>query len=87
MTYTNNVLTIAIGGTTKSVTINSGRAIQVNSTEVLAASVSNALNLTNGSGVSFIWDSTNKAVKVNANTGFTTDITNKNFAVKVDSNN
>lgn len=87
MTYTNNVLTIAIGGTTKSVTINSGRAIQVNSTEVLAASVSNALNLTNGSGVSFIWDSTNKAVKVSANTGFTTDVTNKNYAVKVDSSN
>ena len=87
MTYLDNTLTVAIGGTSKSVIINSGRAVQVNNKEVLAASTNTALNLANGVGTTFIWDSTNKAVKLNVNTDFTTDIVNKNYAVKVDSNN
>lgn len=87
MIYSDNTLTVAIGGTSKSVIINSGRAVQVNNTEVLAASANTALNLTNGIGTTFIWDSVNNAVKLNVNTDFTTDIVNKNYAVKVDSNN
>jgi hypothetical protein len=53
---------------------------------VLAISDSTALKFINGSGVSFIWDSKNKNLSVNANTNFSTDLVNKNYAVKVDSN-
>ena len=86
LTYTNDILTVTIGGTTKTATIRGRRAINVNSTEVLSTSDSTALNFINGSGVSFIWDSRNKNLSVNANVGFTTDVTNRNYAVKVDSN-
>lgn len=86
LTYTNDVLTVTIGGTTKTATIRGRRAVDVNSTEVLSTSDSTALKLINGSGVSFIWDSRNKNLSVNANVGFTTDTINKNYAVKVDSN-
>lgn len=85
LTYTNNVLTVTIGGTTKIATIYGRRAVNVNSTEVLAISDSTALKFVNGSGVSFIWDSKNKNLSVNANTNFSTDLVNKNYAVKVDS--
>lgn len=86
LTYTNDVLTVTIGGTTKTATIHGRRAVNVNSTEVLAISDSTALNFINGSGISFIWDSRNKNLSVNANTNFSTDLVNKNYAVKVDSN-
>lgn len=86
LTYTNDVLTVTIGGTTKTATIYGRRAVNVNSTEVLAISDSTALKFINGSGVSFIWDSENKNLSVNANTNFSTDLVNKNYAVKVDSN-
>ena len=86
LTYTNDVLTVTIGGTTKTATIRGRRAVDVNSTEVLSTSDSTALKFINGSGVSFIWDSRNKNLSVNANVGFTTDSTNRNYAVKVASN-
>ena len=86
LTYTNDVLTVTIGGTTKTATIRGRRAVNVNSTEVLSTSDSTSLKFINGSGVSFIWDSRNKNLSVNANVGFTTDATNRNYAVKVDSN-
>lgn len=86
LTYTNDVLTVTIGGTTKTATIHGRRAVIVNSEEVLAASDNTALKFVNGSGVSFIWDSKNKNLSVNANTNFSTDLVNKNYAVKVDSN-
>lgn len=86
LTYTNDILTVTIGGTTKTATIHGRRAVNVNSTEVLAISDSTALKFVNGSGVSFIWDSKNKNLSVNANTNFSTDLVNKNYAVKVDSN-
>lgn len=86
LTYTNDVLTVTIGGTTKTTTIHGRRAINVNSTEVLPISDSTALKFINGSGVSFTWDSRHKNLSVNANVGFTTDSKNKNYAVKVDSN-
>ena len=85
LTYTNDVLTVTIGDTTKTATIRGRRAIDVNSTEVLSTSDSTALKFINGSGVSFIWDSRNKNLSVNANVGFTTDATNRNYAIKVDS--
>lgn len=85
LTYTNDVLTVTIGGTTKTATIHGRRAVNVNSTEVLAISDSTALKFINGSGVSFIWNSENKNLSVNANTNFSTDLVNKNYAVKVDS--
>lgn len=86
LSYTNDVLTVTIGGTTKTTTIHGRRAINVNSTEVLPISDSTALNFINGNGVSFTWDSRNKNLSVNANTNFSTDLVNKNYAVKVDSN-
>ena len=86
LTYTNDVLTVTIGGTTKTATIRGRRAVNVNSTEVLPTSDSTALNFINGNGISFIWDSRNKNLSVNANTDFSTDLVNKNYAVKVDSN-
>lgn len=86
LTYTNDILTVTIGGTTKTTTIHGRRAVNVNSTEVLAISDSTALKFVNGSGVSFIWDSKNKNLSVNANTNFNTDLVNKNYAVKVNSN-
>lgn len=86
LTYTNDILTVTIGGTTKTTTIHGRRAVNVNSTEVLAISDSTALKFVNGSGVSFIWDSKNKNLSVNANTNFNTDLVNKKYAVKVDSN-
>lgn len=86
LTYTNDVLTVTIGGTTKTVTIHRRRAVNVNSTEVLPTSDSTALNFINGNGISFTWDSNNKNLSVNANTNFSTDLVNKNYAVKVDSN-
>lgn len=86
LTYTNDILTVTIGGTTKTATIHGRRAVNVNSTEVLAISDSTALKFVNGNGVSFIWDSKNKNLSVNANTNFSTNLVNKNYAVKVDSN-
>lgn len=86
LTYTNDVLTVTIGGTTKTATIHGRRAVNVNSTEVLSISDSTALNFKNGNGISFTWDSRNKNLSVNANTNFSTDLVNKNYAVKVDSN-
>lgn len=86
LTYTNDILTITIGGTTKTATIRGRRAVNVNSTEVLSTSDSTALNFINGNGISFTWDSRNKNLSVNANTNFNTDLVNKNYAVKVNSN-
>lgn len=86
LTYTNDILTVTIGGTTKTATIHGRRAVNVNQTEVLAISDNTALKFVNGSGISFAWDSKNKNLSVNANVGFTTDSVNKNYAVKVDSN-
>lgn len=86
LTYANDILTVTIGGTTKTTTIHGRRAVNVNSTEVLPTSDSTALNFKNGNGISFTWDSKNKNLSVNANTNFSTDLVNKNYAVKVDSN-
>lgn len=86
LTYINDVLTVTIGGTTKTATIHGRRAVNVNSTEVLSISDSTALNFKNGNGISFTWDSINKNLSVNANTNFSTDLVSKNYAVKVDSN-
>lgn len=86
LTYTNDVLTVTIGGTTKTATIRGRRAVNVNSAEVLSTSDSTALKFINGNGISFIWDSNNKNLSVNANVGFTTDAANRNYAVKVASN-
>lgn len=86
LTYTNDILTVTIGDTTKTATIRGRRAINVNSTEVLSTSDSTSLNFINGNGISFTWDSRNKNLSVNANTNFSTDLVNKNYAVKVDSN-
>ena len=86
LTYTNDILTVTIGGTTKTATIHGRRAVNVNQTEVLAISDNTALKFVNGSGISFAWNSKNKNLSVNANVGFTTDSVNKNYAVKVDSN-
>lgn len=84
LNYTNNELTVTIGGTTKTTTISGRRAVNVNSEEKLPTSDSTALNFINGNGVSFIWDSTNKNLSVKANTNYETDIVNKNYAVKTD---
>lgn len=86
LTYTNDVLTVTIGGTTKTAIIHGRRAVNVNSTEVLPISDSTTLNFKNGNGISFTWDSRNKNLSVNANTNFSTDLVNNNYAVKVDSN-
>lgn len=86
LTYINDVLTVTIGGTTKTATIHGRRAVNVNLTEVLPISDSTALNFKNGNGISFTWDSINKNLSVNANTNFSTDLVSKNYAVKVDSN-
>lgn len=84
LTYTNDVLTITVGGTTKTATIHGRRAVNVNSTEVLATSSNTALKFVNGTGISFNWDNENKNLSVNANVGFTTDTANRNYAVKTD---
>ena len=84
LTYTNDVLTITVGGTTKTATIHGRRAVNVNSTEVLATSSNTALKFINGTGISFNWDNENKNLSVNANVGFTTDATHRNYAVKTD---
>lgn len=85
LSYTNEVLTVTIGGTTKTTTIRGRRAINVNSVQALSTSDSTALNFVNGDGISFTWDKENKNLLVNANTNFSTDETNKNYAVKIDS--
>ena len=85
LSYTNEVLTVTIGGTTKTTTIRGRRAINVNSVQALSTSDSTALNFVNGDGISFTWDKENKNLLVNANTNFSTDETNKNYAVKTDS--
>lgn len=85
LSYTNDVLTVTIGGTTKTTTIRGRRAINVNSVQALSTSDSTALNFVNGDGISFTWDKENKNLLVNANTNFSTDETNKNYAVKIDS--
>ena len=85
LTYTNDVLTVTIGGTTKTATIRGRRAVNVNLTEVLDTSNNTALKFINGSGISFNWNNENKNLSVNANVGFTTDATNRNYAIKIDS--
>ena len=77
-------MTITVGGTTKTATIHGRRAVNVNSTEVLATSSNTALKFINGTGISFNWDNENKNLSVNANVGFTTDAANRNYAVKTD---
>ena len=84
LTYIDDTLTVTIGGTTKTTTISGRRAVNVNSKEKLSTSDSTALNFIDGNGISFIWNSTNKNLSVNANTGYETDILNKNYAVKTD---
>ena len=84
LTYTNDTLTVTIGGTTRTTTISGRRAINVNSEEKLSTSDSTALNFISGNGVSFTWDSTNKNLSVNANTDYETSKENKNYAVKTD---
>ena len=84
LTYTNDTLTVTIGGTTRTTTISGRRAINVNSEEKLSTSDSTALNFISGNGVSFTWDSTNKNLSVNANTNYETSRENKNYAVKTD---
>ena len=83
LTYTNDVLTITVGGTTKTATIGR-RAVNVNSTEVLATSSNTALKFVDGTGISLNWDNEHKNLSVNANVGFTTDAANRNYAVKTD---
>lgn len=85
-TYSNDILSATIGGTTKTVTISGRREIKVNGTSVLASSVSTALDLRSGTGITVNWDSTNKRVNISANTGFTTNSGSHNYAVKADSN-
>lgn len=87
LAYSNDVLTVTIGGTTKTATIAGRRAIQVNSTEILGSSSNSALNLVNGVGTSLVWDDTLKKLIVNTNTGYITDTAKKNYAVQVDTNN
>ena len=84
LTYTNDTLTVTIGGTTRTTTISGRRAINVNSEEKLSTSDSTALNFISGNGISFTWDSTNKNLSVNANTDYETSRENKNYAVKTD---
>lgn len=84
LNYTNDELTVTIGGTTKTTTISGRRAINVNSEEVLPTSDSTALNFISGNGISFTWDNTNKNLSVNANTDYEPDRINKNYAVKTD---
>lgn len=84
LSYNDDTLTITIGGTSKQVEIPGRRAVDVNKKEVLAISDKDALKFVDGNGVSFIWDSTNKNLSVNANTGYETDIVNKNYAVETD---
>lgn len=84
MTYNSGTLSLTVGGTTKTVTINGGRAVQVNGTGALAANSSDVLNLASGTGVVVAWDSTNKKVTFSANTSYTT--TGKNYKVQADSN-
>ena len=81
---TDDILTITIGGTTRTATIHGRRAINVNSEEKLSTSDSTALNFISGNGISFTWDSTNKNLSVNANTDYETSRENKNYAVKTD---
>lgn len=85
--YTNDTLTVTIGGTTRTTTISGRRAVNVNSKEKLSTSDSTALNFIDGNGVSFTWDSTNKNLSVNANTDYETSRENKNYAVKTDDTN
>ena len=87
LNYTNDTLTVTIGGTIKTTTISGRRAVNVNSEEKLSTSDSTALNFINGNGVSFTWDSTNKNLLVNANTDYETSRENKNYAVKTDDTN
>ena len=87
LNYTDDVLTITIGGTTRTTTISGRRAINVNSEEKLSTSDSTALNFINGNRISFTWDSTNKNLSVNANTDYETSRENKNYAVKTDDTN
>lgn len=84
LNYTNDTLTVTIGGTTRTTTISGRRAVNVNSKEKLSTSDSTALNFIDGNGISFIWNSTDKNLSVNANTSYETDILNKNYAVKTD---
>ena len=84
LSYTNDVLTITVGGTTKTATIHGRRAVNVNSTEVLATSNNTALKFVNGTGISLNWNNENKNLSVNANVGFTTNEGNRNYAVKTD---
>ena len=84
LNYTDDELTVTIGGTTRTTTIRGRRAINVNSKEVLSTSDSTALNFISGNGVSFTWDSTNKNLSANANTSYETNEVNKNYAVKTD---
>lgn len=84
LSYTNDELTVTIGGTTKSATIRGRRAINVNSAQALTTADSTALNFVSGDGVSFAWDNKNKSLSVAANTDYTTDAVNKNYAVKTD---
>lgn len=86
LSYANDELTVTIGGTTKSATIRGRRAINVNSAQALTTADSTALNFVSGDGVSFAWDNKNKSLSVTANTDYTTDLVNKNYAVKVDTN-
>lgn len=85
LSYTNDILSITIGGTTKTATIHGRRAVNVNTKEVLPISDNAALKFINGTGISLIWDSKNKNLSVNANTNYaTSDPTSKNYAVKTD---
>ena len=84
MTYNSGILSLTVGGTTKTVSINGGRAVQVNGTEQLAANSSDVLNLASGTGVVVAWDSTNKKVTFSANTNYTTS--GNNYKVQTDSN-
>lgn len=87
LSYANDVLTITIGGTTKTASIHGRRAVNVNATEVLPISDSAALKFVNGTGISLVWDSKNKNLSVNANTNYSTnDSASKNYAVKTDTN-
>lgn len=84
LSYANDELTVTIGGTTKSATIRGRRAVNVNSAQALTTADSTALNFVSGDGVSFAWDNKNKSLSVTANTDYTTDAVNKNYAVKTD---
>lgn len=82
---TTDVLSYSFGTITGSLTLSSRRAVSVNSKEVLAKSVTTALDLCNGTGINVAFAS-NK-VTFSVGTNYTTNEVQRNFAVKADASN